>query len=214
MTNLEVERRVWLDILRQLEIFEEFREFLNTGFRRDWDNFIDAVWGNGVGDMYADLSFKQGYTKAVIISDNCNYVLKVSFSGESCDYCAKEKLIYDHAKDAALAHIFAETHYGFYYCGRNFYLQEMCDCDEYIVSEDYIEKLVSEGTDEEVANDMINDQDGSETVEDLMRFYYGIEAVEQVIEFLEAEGSNDWHMGNVGYSGDKLVFTDFSGYIR
>lgn len=41
---------------------------------------------------------------------------------------------------------------------------------------------------------------------------YGYEEFVKVADFLEWNGVNDLHSGNVGYLGDRLVFIDYGGY--
>ena len=124
-----------LDIARGLNLPEEFGS--------DYDS--DTIMGVDLNDQVAamDIGYffiETGATKAVIVPDDFNFVVKVSFTGfyqddrfvpfeyahapDSTDYCWEEWITIHNANEEGFGAMFPETRFLGEFNGHRFYIQE------------------------------------------------------------------------------------------
>lgn len=153
-----------------------------------------------------------GLTKICIWhEDLMDWVVKVGYTTFDCDYATLEYNNYCLAEEDGLAHYFPNTICIGEYGGRHFYLQEWADCDEYVISSDWIKRLrdryEEDGIelDEEELRDEVIGLDDSEKV--YLCFHDS-----NLCDFINRLRINDLHEGNFGYVGGSMVIIDFSGW--
>ena len=183
------------------EHLEQYGEYST----RDWydDNDLKA----------ADFHMRSGATKVCIEHEDLEgWVIKVGFTkGVKLDYAALEYNNYCLAEQAGLAYYFPETIYLGEFGGRAFYVQEMADCDEDVISSVWYERLRDEFEEdgEEYDSDRIYDE--IECMDDDQKAFLTFRNSE-LCAFLWENQITDLHEGNFGSIGDKMVIVDFSGY--
>lgn len=196
-------------LLEQLEEgCAEFSEFFQ---KPDGSKWKELVWGNA-GSWMDSIVLECGATKAVIIDEDYDYVLKIPFLMESgWDYCQIELENYISAKQDNLEAYFAETFYLGEYEGVQCYASKKADCDdiEGRVS-DEIRESYPDMSDEEFSS-YIDNSWTEEVVAEAMENYAG-DDWGRLYDFLNDNNINDLHYGNVGYINGSLVYIDFSGY--
>jgi hypothetical protein len=169
-------------------------------------------WYEDNGLAYAGYSMSSGCTKACIMhNDLVDWVIKVGFVDGKLDYAALEYENYCLAEEAGLNIYFPETVYIGEFCGRAFYAQRMCECDEDQISSEWFECLRDryEECGEEYDSDSIwSEVDNLDDIEKVELFFGN----EELIDFLRERRINDLHEGNFGYRGGCKVIIDFGGY--
>ena len=186
----------------------EFSEFFQKPNGSKWR---ELMW-NDAGSWADSIVLESGATKAVIIDEDYDYVLKIPFLMESGqNYCQIELENYVNAKQDNLEAYFAETFYLGEYEGAQCYASKKADCDdiEGRVS-DEIRESYPDMSDEDF-NSYIGDCWGEEIVEEAMKNCAG-DNWGRLYDFLYDNGINDLHYGNIGYIDGSLVYIDFSGY--
>ncbi len=196
-------------LLEQLEEgCAEFSEFFQ---KPDMSKWKELVWDNA-GSWVDSIVLECGATKAVIIDEDYDYVLKIPFPKESgLNYCQIELENYVSAKQDNLEAYFAETFYLGEYEGAQCYASKKADCDniEERVS-DEIRGSYSDMSDEEFGS-YIDNSWTEEIVAEAMENCAG-DDWGRLYDFLYDNDINDLHYGNVGYIDGSLVYIDFSGY--
>lgn len=218
-TELEMERA--LDIVRDLipyglheaikgeednkEFFEEAKDYANK---------------NGI-------SFFCGASKLVIVDEESDWVIKLSFDcsvdvdeGMESDYCKRELYNYEKACEEGVEKFFAEICMVGEVDGIEVYLQEKLKVDDgvekdvdqifrdyvYSLDESYYDDIEDEDERESILADDVYEMDEGERIEAI----FGFE--ERLITFIEDNDINDLHSGNFGYRGTDLVIMDYSGW--
>ena len=204
LTNYE--REVAITLIEALIDYgmNEYLESYGEHSLRDWyeDNGLE----------YAGYSMSSGCTKACIMHDDLlDWVIKVGFVDGRLDYAALEYQNYCLAEEAGLSFYFPETVYIGEFCGRAFYAQRMCECDEDQISTEWFECLRDryEECGEDYDNDYIWEEVDALGDEERVNLFFGNE---ELIDFLRDCRINDLHEGNFGYRGGCKVIIDFSGF--
>lgn len=186
----------------------EFSEFFQ---KPDGTKWRELMWNNA-GSWADSIVLDSGATKAVIIDEDYDYVLKIPFFMESgWNYCQIELENYVSAKQDNLETYFAEIFYLGEYEGAQCYASKKADCDdiEGRVS-DEIRESYPDMSDEEFSS-YIDNSWTEEVVAEAMENYVG-DDWDKLCDFLHENDINDLHYGNVGYINGSLVYIDFSGY--
>lgn len=218
-TELEMERA--LDIVRDLipyglheaikgeednkEFFEEAKDYANK---------------NGI-------SFFCGASKLVIVDEESDWVIKLSFDcsvdvdeGMESDYCKRELYNYEKACEEGVEKFFAEICMVGEVDGIEVYLQEKLKVDDgvekdvdqifrdyvYSLDESYYDDIEDEDERNAILTDDVYEMDEEERIEAIFGFD------ERLITFIENNDINDLHSGNFGYRGADLVIMDYSGW--
>ena len=192
----------------------------------DWeDENIDVLDALGI-------SIHTGATKACIVDNhNPNWVIKISFNRNTCEYYIKNNLVIDFCKKEveyykmavaeSLQKFFAATYF-------------LCEIDEMYIT---IQESVS--VDCGFFTDMFSDKvskhysredfdseesfnaaiwDEAEEMDNDERIYAVLgeddDEVDKLVAFVERNDINDLHCGNWGITGDgTCVLMDFSGFV-
>jgi hypothetical protein len=220
------------------EIRDKFKGILDT-LVSDY-GFSEAVLNSdGPEDIFANwkdaedaeeklgLWFGTGATKFVIGVCDYDFVLKFTMCGY--DYCEREVDIYNAALEEGFEKAFAWAGYLFDYdfgdVTVSMYAMERCDCDDCQISDDICEFEYREYC---TTNGLIDNSENrekfycerdydahDETVMDWACEHWGIERCTNkrtVVDFMREMYINDIHCGNWGWSGNRLVLVDYSGY--
>ena len=186
----------------------------------NWEEAEDAE--NKLG-----LWFGTGATKFVIGIPDCDYVLKFTMCGYN--YCQREADIYSAAVAEGFDGAFAACYHLFdYVIGKldvPMYAMECCDCDDCAIGDDIYEFEFREYC---TTNGLMDNSETrekfycerdydahDETVMDWACEHWGVERCTNertVVDFMREMFINDIHCGNWGWSGDRLVLVDYSGY--
>lgn len=195
------------------------------------DDCMETVEMDMVFEQLDDtVETKWGASKFVILSDDWKDVVKIPFNGGfwweqddededggkyifnefiTKDYCAEEAAIYADAVKHGVAQFFAKTVYGgmtndgitpYYISERvcNFY--DKCDKCK-IASKDSLEKAKKAKS--EICFEWLA----------MAYEWYGEDAVNALLKFIELEEIGDFHSGNVGFRADgSPVILDYSGF--
>lgn len=201
-------------ILSYLLEKESFGEFLFDGWRgqdelyvwnRDHPDAIKTLRKNGV-------EIETGMTKMVLIYAPCGWVCKIPFtSKKKPDYCKIEVENYERAKEAGVEQYFAPVQIMDVYISPDGLVQAPVYLMEYAeVDEEKLGKTYSEITG---AQDSENYDFDEELVLDFFEQVYGYECYCELTEFLDDNGINDVHGGNIGLAKDGYwVIIDYSGF--
>lgn len=218
-TELEMERA--LDIVRDLIPYG-----LHEAIKGEEDNkeFFEEA------KDYADkngISFFCGASKLVIVDEESDWVIKLSFDcsidadeGIESDYCKRELYNYKMACEEGIDKFFAEICMVGEVDGIEVYLQERLKVDDgveddvdqifrdyvYSLDESYYDNIEDEDERSAILTDDVYDMDEGERIEAI----FGFE--EKLITFIENNDINDLHSGNFGYRGADLVIMDYSGW--
>jgi len=206
------------DIMRQLD-FVEFREAL-----RNVEDLYDLYWCHC--HLFPDnIRFASGATKVVIWDDNHpDFVIKINNDG--IDYCEKEAIYYQEARDRGIEDCFAWCDYITTYEGVDIFAMEYCVCDEDYVSylsyeyryEQFCDDLgysrdESDSRAEFEESDMSWDYDNSDAIIELVMGKFFIDDIARKFwKFINEFHINDLHAGNVSINNGRAVFVDFSGF--
>ena len=167
----------------------------------DW--FRKASLGNGI-------SFADGATKAVFISFDFDWVIKVNLPGEEFDWCGREYENYRLAEERGLGYYFAASEFLGEFEGIKFYAQEYVDCDEGVDSEIYDSlKARYKSSDNDVDDDCLWGEVEELDAEARVELLYNDDAL---VRFIWERRINDLHCGNFGIKGDHYVMIDYSGF--
>ena len=172
------------------------------------------------GDLWEGLTtanffnFYFGATKGVIVPKAYNFVFKFDLQSEglSEEYCEIEEDNYTKARKRNLGFCFAKCSYFDTYNGVDIYVQPKIDyeadwdsntltemqkstCSKYIDSSDIASRMS-----EQWMIDFIE--------------YYNEGTFNFLLRFLEDNGINDLHPGNLGYMKGRPVIFDYSGYYE
>lgn len=154
-----------------------------------------------------------GLTKVCVIHEELEglgYVLKFGYGRGEKDYASIEYDIYCLAKQEGFAEYFPETFFLGDFENVSFYVQELTDCNEEAITSEWFESIRNEQheeCDEEDAWDAVDNLSDEEAIMITFHDY-------DFYEFLLRNHVNDFHEGNFGYIGDRIVIVDFSGYNR
>ena len=156
------------------------------------------------------MSFADGATKAVFISFDFDWVIKINLPGERNDYCARECENYRLAEERGLAYYFAATEYLGEFEGVHFYAQEYVNCDEGVDSEIYNSlRARYKSSDNDVDDDCLWDEVEELDAEERVELLYNDDAL---VRFIWECRINDLHCGNFGIKDDHYVMLDYSGF--
>ena len=211
MTDKELAaiRLNWTETIKVLCSYG-FSQFLNN---RTESEFI--LWEESSGENLGNISYSYGASKLVIIDDDNDWVLKIPFCDKRCDYCALEAENYKKAVKAGVEEPFAACYFLMEYEGAPCYVMEKINCNEQAIESDFYEigldKLSGKMSEDEIYS-YLGSMDTDEILNQLLEFYYEAGFLCEVNDFLSINNINDFHTGNLGYRGDKLVFVDYSGY--
>lgn len=203
----------YIKLLREMcKRDETFDEFLKTGKK---DTYLEYRVGNEYsrfefeGEMISiELMF--GATKAVIHVIDEPTLIKIGFSDFKVDHAEREANIYAEACVNDVAQFFVPCHKLGKIYGRPIYEMDFVDADECLVTSDMWQKCSSEMSDEEIS-DAIDDDDCY--IENLFPFYYSVEEMSKLCDFLCELEISDLHSGNIGYLDGRIVLIDYSGYF-
>lgn len=216
-----------IEIDRALDIVKDLIPYgLHDALKGEEDNkefFEDAK-------DYADkngISFFHGASKLVIIDEESDWVIKLSYDcsidvdeGMESDYCKRELYNYEKACEEGIDKFFAEIHMVGEVDGIEVYLQEKLKVDDgveedvdkifrdyvYSLDESYYDDIEDEDERRALLADEVYEMDEGERIEAI----FGFE--ERLITFIENNDINDLHSGNFGYRGADLVIMDYSGW--
>lgn len=216
-----------IEIDRALDIVKDLIPYgLHDALKGEEDNkefFEDAK-------DYADkngISFFHGASKLVIIDEESDWVIKLSYDcsidvdeGMESDYCKRELYNYEKACEEGIDKFFAEIHMVGEVDGIEVYLQEKLKVDDgveedvdkifrdyvYSLDESYYDDIEDEDERRALLADEVYEMDEEERIEAI----FGFE--ERLITFIENNDINDLHSGNFGYRGADLVIMDYSGW--
>lgn len=173
------------------------------------------------------ISFFHGASKLVIIDEESDWVIKLSYDcsvdvdeGMESDYCKRELYNYEKACEEGVDKFFAEIHMIGEVDGIEVYLQEKLKVDDgveedvdkifrdyaYSLDESYYDEIEDDDERESILADDVYEMDEGERIEAI----FGFE--EKLITFIEDNDINDLHSGNFGYRGADLVIMDYSGW--
>lgn len=177
-------------------------------------NKVFYEWKKEVEDFLpSTISFFNGATKAVIVMEEADFVIKIPFlytwrGGASENFCEIELDIYEKAKqNKEISECFASVCFGGKVYNVPFYLMERVNVDEEYNSDTIYEHYENNGyTRSEVDNE--EEEDG---VRFLFEEFYP-DVFSSLEEFIEEHGINDLHTGNFGFLNGRPVFIDYSGY--
>lgn len=182
-----------------------------------------------------------GISKAVVVFDNDDCVIKIPFNGYTDDcwngetqhyeetfipfcgamgtewnYCQTEANIYSDAQAYHVAEYFAETAYLKAICGCPIYVQPKVVSYDELVGYDCYD---GRNSIEERNNTIQHCYDSghmscsinSDWLTDFLH-YWGQEALDNLLTFIENECIGDFHDQNIGYLGDKPLILDYSDF--
>lgn len=145
-------------------------------------------------------------------SDLPNWVIKVGYIEEvSCDYATIEYNVYCNAVKSNLERYFPKTFFLGNFGGRAFYVQELAECDENEVFSSWYNRLEDIYTRDETEyspDDLCTEID---CLSDLERIELMFDDP-ALCQFLRENDVGDFHEGNFGFIGDRIVIVDFSGW--
>lgn len=221
MKPIEIEIDRALDTVRNLipyGLYEVIKgEADNNEFFEDVKDYANK---NGI-------SFFHGASKLVIIDEESDWVIKLSYDcspdvdeGMESDYCRRELYNYKKACEEGVDKFFAEIHMIGKVDGIEVYLQEKLKVDDgveedvdqifrdyvYSLDESYYDEIEDDDERESILADDVYEMDEGERIEAI----FGFE--ERLITFIENNDINDLHSGNFGYRGADLVIMDYSGW--
>ena len=184
------------------------------------DNFEDPM---GVERWAMDNNvYESGYWVSCGMTKVCighsylkNWVIKFGFNAKNCkkniDYMAREYEIYREAEHQNMTEFFPQTFLLGRFDGRDYYIQELAECDENTIYSECYNQICSfyEEEDNECNPDWIwNEVDGLNDNERVNLLFHS----SKLIEFLSEHEINDLHEGNFGLINGNFVIIDFSGY--
>ena len=216
-TNRKLINEIALEKLENLwDISDSFSNFIsNFAEEHDWTAF---VYDEKTREIEG-LKCNEGASRAVLIFDDFDYVIKIDFSDmadEKYDFCDNEVYNYISAVSYNVSQYFAETWYGGRFEGVPFYLMEKA-----AINEDEINDDIDSGS---LANKSILSDESLEksfpymdcntksTITDLFINYYDEEEIHELLDFCYSYAINDIHNENVGYIDNKPVIIDYAGY--
>lgn len=186
--------------------------------------------------------YYHGVSKAVIVFDNDDCVIKIPFNGYThetynpdiddyeyefvpfqCagqsiwDYCATEAHVYQDAVDAGVADYFPETAFFESICGYPLYVQPKVV--EYY-DRLYAENAVFRHSEEERNSTLKYCCDSGHYTKGLNLDWltdflegWGQEALNKLLDFLDYNCISDLHDQNIGYFNGKAIILDYSDYM-
>lgn len=181
----------------------------------------DDSGNNWRGYNNEDYKVDSGASKVVLVFENSDYVVKIPFKGEYCafsgarvgedeygwDYCASEQFFYRKAIEAGLEDFFMETIFIGKFEDHPIYLQKKVSVYGY-----NSETKSSESSKEIFVSKFRHSEIQNEDFGGILIDYYGVERVNQLVEFLSEVGISDLHSSNVGIRANRPVLFDYSGY--
>ena len=207
-----------LDFERFMEdgLKDSYFEFTHKLFKEHRDNVTIDI----DGQTY-DCIFRDGASKVcILIEDDYDYVIKIGFRDKAVDgMCKLEESLYRAACREGVSQFFAACYPLCTYRAVECFLMEYVDCDSNEIDSDVYRHISDEfaNSGREYSNDDIYDEcndieDECAYVSYLFPFYYSHEEVSRLENFLWRYDINDLHNENMGYSGDRIVLIDYSGY--
>ena len=182
-------------IINMLILEQDFGDFLFDD--RNYSGFIS--WYSTHEELFNESFYiTHGLTKAVIIIKETGFVVKIPFSNLKEDYCKEELSIYCLASDCGVSDVFAwcEEFYSITKDSEviNFYIMEYVEANEKRISNFIKENYPF------ISDCYTTEEDNVEEDAILELFYQllGKEKFDRVNNFLDEEGINDLHGGNVG----------------
>lgn len=189
-----------------------------------------------------DYDFCHGATKAVIVPDNENFVIKIPFNVSDgyydedehewdseeellngnddnrfyWDYCLQEVLVYRAARRAGVAKAFAQTKLIGHVKGRPIYIQPKVEHDRLPYPIDWDSKEYLESTHKTTRIVRAADAPSIPEVWAYTAYhYYGEAFFTKLINFLgDHPHINDLHGDNTGFLRGRPVLCDYSGYFE
>lgn len=175
-------------------------------------SFYDEVIKYGIWEK--GFEFNNGVVKYCISHPDFNGFV-VKFCNYRFNYCEREYKNYLAAVEKGIEEFFPYTDFLGTMNGIDLYIQEKAVCDSdgvssiwyHAIEEDYV-NVYNESEDIVYGRiwDMISD------LEDDQRAIYCFGYNEKLLNFLGEYRINDLHEGNFGYTEDRLVIIDFSGF--
>lgn len=180
---------------------EAFKNFLNNE-KCKYPNFSEY-----------NICYACGVSKHVFwLEEGSGYVFKMDKYVEE-KYCDMEYDIYKKAVLAGLSNMFAEIFPVLNYGERIVYAMKFVEANEFDVTDDYYSRqirYINDGEEDE-EDEYYDIPIEEEQVLSLLEYYYP-DMMNDFYKFINKEGINDIHAGNVGYLNNKLVLIDYSGY--
>ena len=154
-----------------------------------------------------------GLTKLVVVDKTTGFVLKIPFLGVCLNYCDEEEAIYHRASECGFENMFAR-------CEKpspieqdkakiNFYIMEYAEVSQARISS-YVQEYYPDIGEKYDISPLGVDEC---VVYELLKRVLGEEKYLLICTFLEEEGVNDIHGGNIGFKNGELVLVDYSGYM-
>lgn len=173
-----------------------------------------------------NIFFDSGASKMVFSAHTIkNWVIKIPFlfSEKTCtgsrnllNACETEAQVYAKAVLNGVDKYFAPMFYYKTADGIPFYLQRKAECETERIT-DTVRRYVSKSykreyfeTDEDYEAEIICDMDEMNDEEALCAFFNGWN--NELIDFLDENEINDFHLGNFGFIDEQPVIIDYSGY--
>ena len=210
------------------------KDVLNISFPTNFGCDEDGEETFSIEDIYAqlDTSVKTTYgVSKFVIFLNDDEVVKIPFNGcfwydhraeggyrfdefNNNDYCATEAEIYADAVKLGVEKFFASTkYYGSTVEGTPIYVSERVYA--FYENEEVRRKTTSSEYSNKKATEISEEYHRYFSAEWLAKAieFYGVDAVIDLMAFIELEQINDFHCGNVGFRKDgSPVILDYSGY--
>lgn len=205
----------------------EFERFMEDGTRETYGKFTDKLYEEHCNNITIDIDgqiydcvFHDGASKVCIVIEDDDFVIKIGFRDKSVDgMCRFEESVYRAACREGVSQFFAACYPLCAYRAVDCFLMEYVECDSNEIDSDVYRHISDEfaSSGREYSNDDIYDEcndieDECAYVSYLFPFYYSHEEVSRLENFLWRYDINDLHNENMGYSGDRIVLIDYSGY--
>lgn len=207
----------YIKILQKMrEINSSFDKFVQSGKKNDllqfvndetdeWHDFVVAMDGAEV-----TVSIMFGATKAVFAAEGMDTVAKIGFQNFKVDHAAREAQIYQEARAMDLEQFFVPCKKIGEISSLEVFEMELVEVGEDLVTSDMWRKCSGSMSSEEIV-DVIDDDCGF--IEALFPFYYSVEEMTRLYDFISELEINDLHSGNIGYENGRIVIIDYSGYF-
>ena len=212
--------------LSDVEYTEEMKEkYCNNFYEFYDDNSLIGFFERG--DYSDSIHYAYGASKIVVWDDMCDYVMKISKTDKDDQYCKKEAEVYDEACKWGAEDAFAwcaEIYPAGVFGNRGIYAMEYVDCNECEINDcsydyafhNYCDNEGLDPTDDEVI-DKYNDyfwryEDDLDTLWDWATDGWSSYVRWVVYKLIDKFNLNDFHAGNWGFIGNKVVLVDYSGW--
>lgn len=193
--NKELVIRTCIDILDDLKESEiEFCEFLTNDCTYYGASSLRINYSDFWSDRFGVINFDHGATRATLICEDFDFVIKIPLENVSTNYNVEENNIYH---DLLKNDYYSDIN-GVFPCTEIFKYNDM----------DILVQEKATTGDEVISTTFSEWYNGSCDELDLFYDYYGY----KVEDLFEEYDINDTHMGNIGVINDRPVLFDFAGY--